>query len=560
MLTLMVKTVRLSRWFVVSWFVVCAVAVAVAQAPPSADTFASSATPGINYGGFPTLAVSPGITSYVQFILSGIPANATVSRATLRLYVDAVVKPGNFDVYQLNNAWKENALTYSSAPPLGPSATGGHVVAVTAATCNQFVLIDITSLAQGWANGTIPNHGVALALTSGSTGAFSFDSKESVLTGNGPELDLVFVSQGPPGAKGDPGAQGLPGPPGVDGAQGPQGPQGLPGQGFTFKSAFDPTAAYSPYDVVTFSGSSYVAKAAANAGDPTPDANPSWSLMAQQGAQGPQGLQGPQGMQGLPGVMPMGAALITTPNIFAANQTVNGNLILGAGGAIQFSDGTTQSSAAAGATVTAGPNGFQEFTSNGIFKAPSGVTRIVFEAWGAGGGAGANGQFINISLGCDFSASGGGGGAGAYVRAGVPVTPGASYSITVGQGGASSPGYGGIKSESGGDSTIADGAQVLASAGGGKGGSDASVTFSLADGCTSPVAGVGGAGGSFTGSNAVGRVGPAGASGTFTPTPVQADGGAALRAVGSIDPISGGGAGAGGNNPTAQPGYVLISY
>jgi hypothetical protein len=152
----MAKLIKKAVFYLAAALIVL-VAHAFAQAPPSADTFASSATPAINYGGFPTLAVSPGITSYVQFNLSGIPANATVTKASLRLYVDAVVKPGSFDVFQLNNVWKESTLTYSTAPPLGPSATGRHPVAITSTTTNQFVLIDITNLAQGWVNGSIPS-------------------------------------------------------------------------------------------------------------------------------------------------------------------------------------------------------------------------------------------------------------------------------------------------------------------------------------------------------------------------------------------------------------------
>jgi hypothetical protein len=53
----------------------------VAQAPPSSDTFVSSATPKINYGPSITLVVGQGTTSYIQFNLSGIPANAAVSKA-----------------------------------------------------------------------------------------------------------------------------------------------------------------------------------------------------------------------------------------------------------------------------------------------------------------------------------------------------------------------------------------------------------------------------------------------------------------------------------------------
>src|SRR5579885_1602709 len=197
-----------------------------AQAPPSADTFVSSATPKTNYGPSITLVVGQGSTAYIQFNLSGVPTGATVSKAMLRLYVDAVVTNGAFDVYRLNNAWSENTLTYNTPPPaLGTSATGGHPISITSASFNQFLLIDITSLVQGWVNGTIANNGVALALT-GSNGYFSFDSKESLLTGNGPELEIALSGTGP---QGPPGPQGPAGPQGAQGPQGPTGPQGQTG-------------------------------------------------------------------------------------------------------------------------------------------------------------------------------------------------------------------------------------------------------------------------------------------------------------------------------------------
>lgn len=204
----------------------------VAQAPPSADTFVSSTRPKINYGPSVTLAVGPGTTTLIQFNLSGFPTNASISKATLRLYVDAVVKSGSFDVYQLDNAWSESTLTYNTLnallSPLGPSATGGNPIAITSGSMNQFLLIDITSLAQGWLNGSIPNNGVALALTTAS-GAFAFDSKESVLTGNGPQLEIALVSQGPQGPAGPTGATGPAGPAGAVGPVGPSGPTGPQG-------------------------------------------------------------------------------------------------------------------------------------------------------------------------------------------------------------------------------------------------------------------------------------------------------------------------------------------
>ena len=75
----------------------------VAQAPPSADAFVYSGTPTANYGRFPILAVQQGTNSYLQFNLATLPANSTVSKATLRLYIDAVAQAGSFDVYEMND-------------------------------------------------------------------------------------------------------------------------------------------------------------------------------------------------------------------------------------------------------------------------------------------------------------------------------------------------------------------------------------------------------------------------------------------------------------------------
>jgi hypothetical protein len=410
------RPIRIGFWCLL--LVTLVVQPLLAQAPPSADTFVSSSTPKTNYGSTIALVVGSGTTSYVRFDLAGIPAGSSISKATLRLYVDAVAKNGTFDVYQLNSSWAENTLTYNTPPPpLGLSVTNGTGVSITTASWNQFLLIDITALAQSWVNGTVPNNGVAL--TSGSNGSFSFDPKESLLTGNGPELEIAFNGgtgpqgpqgpigpagpQGPQGvagavgptgatglqsATGLQGAQGPLGPMGLTGAQGLQGvagPQGAAGTGFNFRAAFDNTVSYAAYDVVSYNGSSYNAKTATNPGDPTPDVNPNWSLMAQQGAAGPggaqgavgpqgmpgpMGLQGPQGPQGPPGVAPPNTAVTNAPNTFAASQTVNGNLILGAGGAVQFADGTTQNTATAGGSGV--PSGFMILGTSPI--TPAGYT------------------------------------------------------------------------------------------------------------------------------------------------------------------------------------------
>ncbi len=204
----------------------------LAQAPSSADTFTVSSSPRTNYGAWPLIAVQQGSNGYIQFNLSHLPANASVTKATLRLFVDAVARNGSFDVYQLNNAWSEGSLNYSNAPALGSSATGGNPIAITTSNLNQFLIIDITPLVQQWVSGSLPNNGVALALTT-SNGAFSFDSKEAILTSHQPELIVTLAGeagpQGPQGPQGETGQQGPAGPTGANGQQGPAGPAGQPG-------------------------------------------------------------------------------------------------------------------------------------------------------------------------------------------------------------------------------------------------------------------------------------------------------------------------------------------
>jgi len=162
--------------------------------PPSEDTFVSSNRPNANFGSSGILVVSSSTTTYMKFSLSGVPAGANVTKATLRLYVDGVVTGGRFDVYNLPATpdWSENSLKYSTPPPArSVSATRGNPITVSASSLNKFLSIDMTAAVQGWLRNPSSNHGVALALT-GNTGLFSFDSKESLLPSHAPDLEIVL--------------------------------------------------------------------------------------------------------------------------------------------------------------------------------------------------------------------------------------------------------------------------------------------------------------------------------------------------------------------------------
>jgi Chaperone of endosialidase/Collagen triple helix repeat (20 copies) len=254
--------------------------------PPVGDVLTYSNNPNTNYGSYTSLFVQKGSltsASYIKFNLATLPSGVSVNKATLRLFVNQVAANGSFDVYQLNTSWSESALTYNNAPALGTSATGNHPIAFTSNTVNQFLVIDITPLVQGWANGSITNNGLALALTT-SAGAVAFDSKESIYTSHQPELEIALTGPaGPVGPQGPQGPQGLTGNTGATGATGPQGPIGL-------------TGATGPQGPIGLTGPAGATGATGPQG-PIGLTGPAGATGAT-GAQGPTGLTGPAGPTG----------------------------------------------------------------------------------------------------------------------------------------------------------------------------------------------------------------------------------------------------------------------
>jgi hypothetical protein len=166
---------------------------AFGQVTPSQDSFTNSAAATTNYGANVLLDVDGAKEiTYIQFNLASIPSGATVSQATLKLYVNAVTTAGSFNVDYVNGSWEESTLDATNAPALGGSIASN--VSITTADKNQYILINVTSALQAWLNGSQTNDG--LALVANSTFDASFDSKESKTTSHPPELDVVFAGSG----------------------------------------------------------------------------------------------------------------------------------------------------------------------------------------------------------------------------------------------------------------------------------------------------------------------------------------------------------------------------
>ncbi|MGD0214595.1 MAG: DNRLRE domain-containing protein [Terriglobales bacterium] len=171
----------------------CLVTSALAQVTPLGDSYTNSADPTTNYGAKTLLDVDGASqATYIQFNLSSIPTGASISQATLKLYVNAVSTAGAFQVYSVNGAWAENTITYDLAPALGSVINSD--VPITTADKNQYILIPMTSTVQGWVSNPSSNNGVALIAVSNFDA--TFDSKESTSTSHPPELDIVFAGDG----------------------------------------------------------------------------------------------------------------------------------------------------------------------------------------------------------------------------------------------------------------------------------------------------------------------------------------------------------------------------
>ena len=253
---------------------------------------ANGASAALNYGNNPSLNVAAGKPSFVQFAVNSyFPAGVIgneIAKATLKVFVNSVKTPGNFSVYAVDSAWSETGINATNQPTANVQLIGP--IAVTTASAQQWINIDITNHVKDWVDGISNNNGLALVATDGVS--VFFDSKESTTSSHAPEIEIIMT--GTAGATGPQGVAGVAGAVGLTGATGPAGATGLTG-------AIGPIGATGPAGAKGDTGATGAAGAKGDTGATGPA-----------GAKGDTGATGPQGPIGLTGATgPAGAIGLT---------------------------------------------------------------------------------------------------------------------------------------------------------------------------------------------------------------------------------------------------------
>lgn len=194
--------------------------IAAAEATLVGDTYVRLSQPSANFGASPTLQVTGGEAfTVVQFSLDNLPPgtlSSQIARATLMVFVNRVVTPGNLNAGTYGNPWSEGTLVWANFGSFTGSASANVQQA------GVFVPFDVTGAVQSWVANPAQNFGFALSTA---TASLFLDSKENAATSHPPRLEIILA--GPQGPQGIQGIPGIPGPKGDTGAAGPSSLNGL---------------------------------------------------------------------------------------------------------------------------------------------------------------------------------------------------------------------------------------------------------------------------------------------------------------------------------------------
>ncbi len=171
---------------------------------PVADTYVFEGAPDTNFGADATLRTGECVACFVpgrerillRFDLTGLPPNAVISQATLRLYQEGSWSWGlssvNLSVRRVIHPWEELSATWNDRPLI----TNASFASTTSGTGTGWRTWDVTSLVQLWQDGSEPNYGFGLKGPEGgdwtNRWGRTFTSREG--SANQPELVLTYAT------------------------------------------------------------------------------------------------------------------------------------------------------------------------------------------------------------------------------------------------------------------------------------------------------------------------------------------------------------------------------
>lgn len=123
--------------------------------------------------------------SVLQFDISSISSDETVTSAILSLYHGSYTTPSNNDIsaYRASSSWSENSITWGT-----PSFSGSSYDGCVGGTWTTW---DITDLVQQWVDGTYTNYGVYLKPDASLTDEYLFYSREYSTSAYRPKLEII---------------------------------------------------------------------------------------------------------------------------------------------------------------------------------------------------------------------------------------------------------------------------------------------------------------------------------------------------------------------------------
>ena len=162
------------------------------------DTQIHEGVPTANYGTISTFGLrnyssTPfSIKGLLQFDLSGIPAGATITSATLTLTTKFFTAGTDFyvTVYRVTSTWDELAVTWNTQPTVGASIATGQLASVSDTSAD----FDLTTAVQNWYSGAWTNYGLRIDKDVNENKAITVYSSDEATASYRPKLVIVYLA------------------------------------------------------------------------------------------------------------------------------------------------------------------------------------------------------------------------------------------------------------------------------------------------------------------------------------------------------------------------------